>query len=134
MYYRTKEFGGSYGDFNEVVRDFNWWWKLYFLYTYLPNGTLVQYYLAAQDENSTIVRTSPLGGSGYNPPGNIPPGTFYEFLVADLVTVISDEANSTVNWTATGGWNTTDRKICFCPNFIYRFTWWKLSTKFKCNS
>ena len=71
MYYRTKEFGGSFGGFTEVagisIGDGNYT----FYIPSLPNGTIIQYYLAAQDENSTIVRTSPLGGSGFNPPGNI---------------------------------------------------------------
>ena len=36
-------------------------------------GTIVQYYLAAQDENSSIVTTLPVGGGGFTPPGSTPP-------------------------------------------------------------
>ena len=115
MYYRTKEFGGSYGGFNEVVGTSTGGGNYTFNIPVLPNGTFVQYYLAAQDENSTIVRTSPLGGGGFNPPGSIPPTTFYEFLVADLAVIKSDEANDTTNWTTTGGWNTTTEKYVSAP-------------------
>ena len=115
MYYRTKEFGSSYGGFNEVVGTSTGGGNYAFNIPVLPNGTFVQYYLAVQDENSTIVRTSPLGGSGYNPPGNIPPATFYEFLIADLTAIVSDEADSITNWTASGGWNTTTEKFVSPP-------------------
>jgi hypothetical protein len=81
----------------------------------LPNGNVVQYYVAAQDENSTTVRTLPAGGGGSSPPGSTPPGTFFEFLVADLTAIWSDSANSKALWTATGGWDTTTQQSVSQP-------------------
>ena len=115
MYYRTREFGGTYGNFNEIIGTSTGSGKYTFDLSALPNGTLAQYYIAAQDENATIVRTSPLGGGGFNPPGNIPPATFYEFLVADLEVVWSDSAINLTNWTKTGGWDTTLVKFVSPP-------------------
>ena len=115
MYYRIKEFGGSYGNFNEIVGTSAGSGNYAFDIPALSNGDSVLYYLAAQDANSTIVRTSPLGGSGFNPPGNIPPETFYGFLVADLVVVWSDPADNTTNWIATAGWDTTSEKFVSSP-------------------
>jgi hypothetical protein len=115
MYYRTREFGGTYGNFNEIIGTSTGSGKYTFDLSALPNGTLAQYYIAAQDENATIVRTSPLGGGGFNPPGNIPPATFYEFLVADLEVVWSDSAINLTNWTKTGGWDTTYAKYVSSP-------------------
>jgi hypothetical protein len=115
MYYRTKAFGGNYGDFNVLVGTQTGEGNFTFEIPALSNGDSVQYYLAAQDENSTIVRTSPLGGGGYNPPGSIPPETFYEFLVADLEVVWSDSADNLSNWTTTAGWNITTEKFVSPP-------------------
>jgi len=115
MYYRTKAFGGTYGDFNKIVGTPIGNGNYTFDIPAFSNGDSVQYYLAAQDENSTIIRTSPLGGGGFNPPGSIPPETFYEFLVADLVVFWSDSANNMANWTATAGWNITTEKFVSPP-------------------
>jgi subtilisin-like proprotein convertase family protein len=38
-------------------------------------GTKISYYVASQDSAGTISTTSPFGGSGINPPGNVPPQT-----------------------------------------------------------
>ena len=47
-----------------------------------PGGSIVQYYIAAQDLNSTPnVVTSPGGGSGINPPGTTPPSLPYQYIV-----------------------------------------------------
>ena len=78
-------------------------------------GTIVQYYLAAQDENSTIVVTLPVGGGGFSPPGSNPPGEFYQFFVAPISIAFSDSVINLNNWTATGGWNTTTQKYTSVP-------------------
>ena len=49
-------------------------------------GTLVQYYLAAQDISiPPLVRTAPVGGSGYTPPGSTPPATPYSYYVQGTI-------------------------------------------------
>lgn len=54
----------------------------YFTILGQPQGTTVQYYLAAQDSAPTNnVGTLPAGGSGINPPGSTPPGTVFSYLV-----------------------------------------------------
>ncbi|HSL90769.1 MAG TPA: choice-of-anchor B family protein [Ignavibacteriaceae bacterium] len=45
-----------------------------------PNRTKVEYYLAAVDNND-LVSTLPEGGSGINPPGNIPPSEFFNYII-----------------------------------------------------
>lgn len=80
-------------------------------------GTILQYYLAAQDENSTIVVTLPVGGSGFSPPGSTPPGEFFQFFVAPII--FADSAMNMNNWSSTGGWNTTPQKYFSAP---YSFT------------
>ena len=115
IYYRTKEPGGNFGDFIVVVGTSIGGGNYAFNIPVLPNGTSVQYYLAAQDENSTIVRTLPSGGSGFNPPGSTPPATFFQIFSANMDVVMSDEANSIANWTSTNGWNITPEKYVSAP-------------------
>jgi choice-of-anchor B domain-containing protein len=43
-----------------------------------PNNTIIEYYLAAADNNN-LITTLPAGGSGTNPPGNIPPEVFFDY-------------------------------------------------------
>jgi hypothetical protein len=78
-------------------------------------GTIVQYYLAAQDENSTIVVTLPSGGGGFSPPGSTPPSEFYQFFVAPISIAFSDSIINLTNWIATGGWGTTTQKYTSAP-------------------
>jgi hypothetical protein len=44
-------------------------------------GTNVSYYFAAQDSAGNFVGTLPSGGKGVNPPGSIPPPTFFTYSV-----------------------------------------------------
>lgn len=44
------------------------------------NNTIVEYYISAQDNNN-LVSTLPEGGSGINPPGSVPPSTFFSYSV-----------------------------------------------------
>lgn len=82
-------------------------------------GTIVQYYLAAQDEDSSIAVTLPAGGGGFSPPGSTPPQTFFQFYVAPINVALSDSAFNLNNWTSVGGWGTTTEKYVSAP---YSFT------------
>ncbi|MEO0076113.1 MAG: FlgD immunoglobulin-like domain containing protein [candidate division WOR-3 bacterium] len=51
-----------------------------------PIGTMVEYYLAAQDTSvPPLVKTAPAGGSGVNPPGTTPPPVPYSYRVLQLI-------------------------------------------------
>jgi hypothetical protein len=119
LYYR-KNSGTGWSEFYPVVGS-----PVYASGTYtfvIPGqslGTIVQYYLAAQDNNSTISVTLPAGGGGFSPPGTTPPGQFFRFYVAPINIAFSDSALNLSNWTSAGGWGTTSSKYTSAP---YSFT------------
>ena len=115
LYYRTRTSTGTFGNFIEVTGTSTESGNFTFNIPALPLGTVCQYYLAAQDANSSIVKTLPIGGSGFNPPGSTPPPTFYQFFVAPLNIAMYDEANDLTNWTAVGIWNITTTKYVSAP-------------------
>jgi hypothetical protein len=115
LYYRIRASDGNAGAFAVCVGTAAGGGQYTFSIPALPNGTSVEYYVAAQDENATVATTSPLGGGGYDPPGSNPPATLHRFLVANLAVVWSDPANSMVNWAATGGWNVTSEDFVSPP-------------------
>ena len=115
MYYRTRTPGDNYGSFSESIGTPTGGRNYDVEFPALPSGTEVQYYLAAQDENSTIIRTSPPGGGGFDPPGSVTPTAFYRFLIGDVTVVWSDEANDMTDWEATGGWSTTTEQYVSPP-------------------
>jgi subtilisin-like proprotein convertase family protein len=47
-------------------------------------GSTVEYYLAAQNEDATLVATLPTGGKGIDPPGSIAPESFFSYMVDDI--------------------------------------------------
>lgn len=118
LYYRTST-GGGFTDFYEVIGN-----PLRGDYTYsfiIPGqqlGTIVQYYIAGQDENASVVATLPVGGSGFNPPGNVPPPEFFQFFVASQSVAFIDTVMNMDNWTATGTWGTTGSKYVSPPYSI----------------
>ncbi len=118
LYYRTST-GGGFGSFNEVEGT-----PLRGDYTYtftIPGqqlGTIVQYYIAAQDENASVVTTLPAGGGGFNPPGNIPPQEFFQFFVAPQTVAFEDTVMNMNKWTAAGTWGTTTSKYVSAPYSI----------------
>jgi hypothetical protein len=114
LYYRTST-GSGFGQFTEVVGVNAGGSNYNFNIPAIPLGSIVQYYIAAQDANSTLVKTLPSGGGGFNPPGNIPPSSFYQFFVAPVTTMLYDEANNLNNWTSVSGWNTTTSKFVSPP-------------------
>lgn len=115
LYYRTST-GGSFTEFNEIagvpMRDD---YEYSFTIPGQQLGTLVQYYIAAQDEDESIVTTLPAGGSGFNPPGNVPPDEFFHFFVATQTVAFRDTVMNLNNWTATGTWGTTGSKFVSPP-------------------
>ena len=119
LWYRINQ-GSGWSDFYDVV-GVPLMSSLTYQFT-IPGqslGTFVQYYLAAQDEDSTIVTTLPAGGGGFTPPGNIPPNEFFEFYVAFSNIAFSDSAINLNNWTSVGGWDVTSEKFTSSP---YSFT------------
>ena len=116
LYYRTKSSGGTFGNFIEVVGIPTESANYTFSIPALPLGTVCQYYIAAQDANSSIVKTLPMGGGGFNPPGSTPPSSFYQFFVAPLTLAMYDEANNITNWTSTSGWNIATNKYVSAPS------------------
>ena len=116
LYYRTRIAAGTFGNFIEVTGTTTESGNYTFNIPALPLGTVCQYYIAAQDANSSIVKTLPVGGSGFNPPGSTPPSTFYQFFVAPLTVAMYDEATNINNWTSTGGWNITSAKYVSAPS------------------
>ena len=115
LYYRTRIGGGTFGSFNAVTGVPTESGYYSFTIPALSLGTIVQYYLAAQDANSSIVTTLPAGGSGFNPPGSTPPPTFFQFYVASQAIALYDEANNINNWTSVSGWNITSAKYVSPP-------------------
>jgi hypothetical protein len=116
LYYRTRTATGTFGNFIEVTGTTTESANYTFNIPALPLGTVCQYYIAAQDANSSIVKTLPVGGGGFNPPGSTPPLTFYQFFVAPLTVAMYDEANNITNWTSTSGWNITTTKYVSAPS------------------
>ncbi len=118
LYYRTST-GSGFTNFFEIAG-----YQSRGDYTYsftIPGqqlGTIVQYYIAAQDEDASIVSTLPAGGSGFNPPGNIPPDNFFQFFVAPQTIAFSDTVINMNNWSATGTWGTTGSKFVSPPYSI----------------
>ena len=115
LYYRSKSGGGIFGSFSSVAGNLTESGNYFFTIPAHQSGTIVQYYIAAQDLYSTVVNTVPSGGSGFNPPGNTPPESFYQYYIAPQEIVLNDEANNINNWTSAGGWNTTATKYVSPP-------------------
>ena len=115
LYYRTKISGGTFGPFTAITGVPTESGTYSFTTFSISLGTIVQYYLAAQDANSSVVKTLPTGGSGFNPPGSTPPPKFFQFYVASQEVALYDEANNINNWTSTSGWNITSTKFVSPP-------------------
>jgi hypothetical protein len=116
LYYRTKTGTGNFSNFNEVVGINSSGNNYSFTIPPISLGTIVQYYIAAQDMNSNIVATLPQGGSGYNPPGNVPPSNLFQFFVAEKSLAIDDNASNLNNWTSSGQWGITTNRFVSSPS------------------
>ncbi len=118
LYYRTST-GGGFGNFNQVAGvPYRGDYTFSFTIPGQQLGTIVQYYIAAQDEDVSVVTTLPAGGSGFNPPGNIPPSEFLQFFVAPQMLVFQDTVINMNNWTSTGTWGITSSKFVSPPYSI----------------
>jgi hypothetical protein len=115
LYYRTDN-GLGFSEFNQIPGLLSTESGTYsFTIPAPPLGTVVQYYLAAQSEDSSVVATLPKGGSGFNPPGINPPPVLYQFYVAPIEVVFVDNAGNMNQWQSTGSWNTTSQKFVSAP-------------------
>jgi hypothetical protein len=115
LYYRVNT-GSGYSEFYNVIGNPTETATYSFTIPGLQLGTSVQYYIAAQDDASNMVVTSPVGGGGYNPPGSVPPTQFYAFNVAPFNLAFYDSAYNVTNWTGTGGWNITTSRFKSSPS------------------
>ena len=116
LYYRLSQ-GNEWSEFFEVIgSEANINTTYNFTIPGQSLGTIVQYYIAAQDDQESIIVTLPMGGSGYNPPGNIPPEEFFQFFVATTNIAFSDSAMNADSWTATGNWDITTEKFVSEPS------------------
>ncbi len=117
LYFRTATSGGSFSQFTAVTGtqgDAGGYFS--FTIPVQQIGTIVEYYIAAQDASGSLVVTSPTGGSGFNPPGSTPPPSFYRFYVAQTDMVMIDSANNTNRWTVSGPWGVATSKFVSAPS------------------
>jgi hypothetical protein len=114
LYYRIND-GSGWSTFYEVVGSLISNKNYSFTIPGQELNTKVDYYLAAQDEDSILVVTFPPGGSGFSPPGNIPPNNFFRFYVAVSSIAFADSAMSLDNWNSTEGWDVTIEKFTSTP-------------------
>lgn len=80
LYYKT--WSGSY---NVLHAYYNNQDTFRFLIPGQPIGSVVSYYIAAQDLKNTIIGSLPAGARGLNPPGNVAPANTFSYIVFDQV-------------------------------------------------
>jgi hypothetical protein len=114
LYYRTDN-GSGFTPFTRVIGNTKGSFSYTFTIPAQPMGTLIQYYLAVQDEAGSLLVTLPGGGSGFNPPGSVPPANKYQFLVASSTIALTDNASSLNNWTSVQGWGLATNKFYSAP-------------------
>ncbi|GJQ63739.1 MAG: hypothetical protein SCALA702_27920 [Melioribacteraceae bacterium] len=118
LYYRA-DHGAGFNDYTSVTGQNTTGNTYEFTIPGQMLGTLVEYYIAAQDVNGDFVTTLPEGGSGTNPPGSIPPPSAFQFFVAPYDIVFEDNCGSMGHWAHTGSWNITDQ---YCVSQPYSLT------------
>lgn len=85
------------GSFNFVTAQSNNLDTFYFTIPGQPKGSTVSYYIAAQDSSGSIIGSSPAGAKGLNPPGTIPPPSFFVYHINKTLTVSSGTVPKTIN-------------------------------------
>lgn len=118
LYYRV-DHGSGFNEFSSVTGENTTGDTYEFTIPGQMLGTMVEYYIAAQDVNGDFVATLPEGGSGTNPPGSTPPPTAFRFFVAPFDIVFEDNCGNMNKWAHTGSWNITDQ---FCVSAPYSIT------------
>lgn len=102
LYYRTDE-GNGFGDFirlsGQKINNEN---RYYFVFPRLTLGSKVEYYIAVQDSDATIIASLPSGAKGFNPAGNIPPDKLYSFYCAAENNIFADNFDNLDKWNVTG--------------------------------
>jgi hypothetical protein len=76
LYYRVNS-----GSFTSLNFSYNNLDTFRFIIPGQSQGSVVDYYFAAQDSLANFVGTLPMGGKGLNPPGTIAPSTFLQYTV-----------------------------------------------------
>jgi subtilisin-like proprotein convertase family protein len=88
VYYKVNS-----GSFNNVIYNYNNLDTFKFTIPGQGPGSTVSYYIAAQDSLGNMVGTLPAGGKGTNPPGTIPPASYFTYTISgsapDTVSVCS---------------------------------------------
>jgi hypothetical protein len=83
-----------------------------------PLGSIVEYYIAAQDQAGSLVETLPAGGSGINPPGSTAPTQLIRYFVANQVLVLNDDCGSITRWSSASQWGITTNSFVSAPSSI----------------
>lgn len=116
LYFRTST-GGPFTSFTSVIGTLaRGIYNYQFTIPAQNLGIKVEYYIAVQDTDAQMIVTAPAGGSGFYPPGNTPPPTFYQFFVAPVSVMLSDDASNINNWNVTNTWNITTGKYVSAPS------------------
>lgn len=63
----------------------------------IPKGSGMKYYFAAQDSSGSFVCTYPVGGSGANPPGSMPPANTFGYSVYNSLNFCSSSLPKPIN-------------------------------------
>lgn len=81
LYYSTDRINFDYILPSEIINN-----TFRFMLPGFPTGTVVSYYIAVQDEQSTMIATLPEGGKGISPPGSSPPTDYFTYQVDNIET------------------------------------------------
>jgi subtilisin-like proprotein convertase family protein len=92
LYYKLNN--GSYNYVNPISHS-GYFYN--FILPGYPAGSKISYYFAVQDSTGTYVTTSPLGGSGTNPPGTTPPSTQYVYYIYTSTNYSSNTVPKPIN-------------------------------------
>lgn len=115
LYYRVST-GEGFGDFISIVDQDGPSGQLYqFIIPPQALGSIVEYYIAAQDIDGKITETLPTGGSGINPPGTIPPQRFFRYYIGNQTIIFSDNYSNNSHWTSSSLWGLTNISFVSAP-------------------
>ncbi len=107
LYYRVN-YGSGFSPFNVVLDADGLVGSQYnFIIPPQPLGSIVEYYVAVQDQAGSLVETLPAGGNGTNPPGSTPPTQLYRYFIANQVFAFTDNCGSMTRWNSASQWGTT---------------------------